>query len=78
MQKSQTIIRRGLLPVLRDKWRGANRRLLAAMICYCILALVALIALTPVRSSDEKFLLGMALFVIVFLAVKTLAHSRDR
>ena len=43
-----------------------------------ILALVALIALTPVRSSDEKFLLGMALFVIVFLAVKTLAHSRDR
>ena len=59
------------------KMRSVNRRLLLAMICYCILALVALFVLLPVRSSNEGFLLGLVLFVFAFLAIKTLVHSQD-
>jgi lipopolysaccharide export LptBFGC system permease protein LptF len=63
--------------LLRNKFRAANRRLIIAMSCYCMIALAALFALLPARSSDEQFLLGLVLFVIGFLAIKTLVHSQD-
>jgi hypothetical protein len=69
--------RKLLISQLREKMNAANRRLLTAMACYGILALVALIVLTPVRTSNEKFLLGLVLFVFAFLAVKTIVHSKD-
>jgi len=69
--------RKGLLSRLRDKMGTANRRLILAMACYCVLALAALFVFLPARSSHERFLLGLVLFVIAFLAVKTLVHAHD-
>lgn len=66
-----------LLSKLRGKMSGVNRRLIIAMACYCILALIALFALLPVRSSREGFLLGLVLFIFAFLAIKTLVHGED-
>jgi len=69
---------KALLSLWRNKWRAANRRLILAMSCYCIIALAALLVLLPARSSDERFLIGMVLFIIAFLAIKTLVHSQDK
>jgi hypothetical protein len=66
-----------LFSQLRKRFKASNRRLLAAMACYGILALVALAVLLPARSSNEKFLLGMVLFLFAFLAIKTIVHSQD-
>ncbi len=68
---------KSLLSILRNKWRTANRRLILAMACYCVLALMALFTLLPAPSSHERFLLGLVLFVIAFLAIKTIVHSQD-
>lgn len=65
------------LSQLRDKLKTSNRRLLIAMACYGVLALIALTVLLPVRSSNEGFLLGMVLFLFAFLAIKTIVHSQD-
>ena len=51
--------------------------MIIAMACYCILALIALFVLSPVRNSQEGFLLGLVLFVFAFLALKTLIHAQD-
>ena len=71
------MVRKPLLLFLREKMSAANRRALIAMACYGILALIALIVLLPVRSSNEAFLLGLVLFIFAFLAIKTLVHSED-
>lgn len=68
---------KALLSILRKKRRTANRRLILAMACYCVLALMALFTLLPAPSSHDRFLLGLVLFVIAFLAIKTLVHSQD-
>jgi hypothetical protein len=68
---------KALLSMLRSKWRSGNRRLILAMACYCALALMALITLLPAPSSHDRFLLGLVLFVIAFLAIKTFVHSQD-
>jgi hypothetical protein len=72
-----SMIRRQGTPLFRLKLAVANRRLLAAVACYCILILVALYALLPVRSSDEGFVLGVLLLIFAILIVKTLAHGED-
>jgi len=54
-----------------------SRRLLMAMVCYGGLILAALYLLLPVRSSNEKFILGATLLVFALLIVKTIAHSQD-
>ena len=59
------------------KMKSANRRMLAALACYCILIGIALYALTPARTYHERFLLGLVLFVFALLIVKTLVHSGD-
>lgn len=66
-----------LLSLLREKIKKANRRLLVAMACYVALILVALYALLPARSSQDRFLLGVVLLVFALLIVKTLAHAED-
>jgi hypothetical protein len=58
--------------------RKANWRLLAAMICYSVLILVALYALLPVRTSNEAFVLAVLLLFFALLIIKTLAHSEDQ
>jgi len=68
---------KALLSILLEKWRMGNRRLILAMACYCILALMALFTLLPAPSSQDRFILGFVLFVIAFLAIKTLVHSQD-
>jgi len=71
------MVPKALLSTLRGKISAAKRRLILAMVCYCILALIALFVLSPVRNSQERFLLGLVLFVFAFLAIKTLIHARD-
>jgi hypothetical protein len=71
------MVRKPMLSLLREKMNNANRRLLIAMACYGILALISLIVLLPVRSSNDAFLLGLVLFIFAFLAIRTLAHSQD-
>jgi len=71
------MIGRFISNLLRGKAKTANRRLLLAMACYCILILAALWVLLPVRSSNEGFLLGLVLCVFAVLIIKTLVHSGD-
>jgi hypothetical protein len=60
-----------------EKIRALNRRLIIALVCYLILIVVALYAFLPVRSSYDRFLLGLVLCVFAILIVKTIAHSED-
>lgn len=56
--------------MIPQKFKGANTRLVAAMACYAILALIALFAL-------DGFLRSVVLFFFAILAVKTMVHSKD-
>ena len=58
--------------------KKANRRLLAAMICYGVLILAGLYALLPARTSNEAFILVVLLLVFALLIIKTIAHSEDQ
>jgi hypothetical protein len=62
---------------MREKVRLANRRLLIAMTCYLVLIGIALYALLPARTKDDRFLLLIVLAVFTFLIIKTLAHADD-
>jgi hypothetical protein len=66
-----------LLTMLYEKIRTSNGRLMAALACYAAIIAIALYAFLPIRSSQERFLLGGVLFVIALLILKTLVHSRD-
>ena len=57
--------------------KGTNRRLIIAMACYLVLILVALYGLLPVRTSNDRFVLGCVLLVFALLIVKTLVHAGD-
>jgi len=54
-----------------------SRKLIVAISCYGVLILAALYFLLPVRTSNEKFILGVVLAVFALLIVKTIAHSDD-
>ena len=71
------MVLKALLSILLKKLRMVNRRLILAMACYCVLALMTLFTLLPAPSSHDRILLGLVLFVIAFLAIKTLVHSQD-
>ncbi len=58
------------LPLLQEKFRTANRRLLVAMACYCVLIGIAAFAL-------DGFLRTAVLFYFAILVIKTLAHSDE-
>ena len=71
------MIQNALLSRLREKLKSANRRLLAAMVCYAILILIVLAEFLPVQSANDRFLLGVLLFVFALLIIKTLAHAGE-
>jgi len=62
---------------LRAKLKGASPRLFMALTCYLILILVALYGLLPVRTPNDRFVLGFVLLVFALLIVKTIIHARD-
>jgi len=62
--------RTGWWPQLRERLRTANRRLLAALLCYLVLILAAVFLL-------DGFLRFMVLFLFAILVVKTIAHAED-
>ena len=66
-----------LLSLLAEKLKGPNRRVWIALVCYAILIATALYVLLPVRSQEERYLLGFVLCVFAILIFKTLRHARD-
>jgi len=63
--------------LVREKIKNTKSRVLIAMACYCALILAALLSLLPVRSSQDRFLLGAVLSVFAILIIKTLVHAKD-
>jgi hypothetical protein len=59
-----------LLPVLREKIKTANHRLIVAMCCYLVLILTAVLML-------DGFLRAVVLFTAAIFIVKTFAHAAD-
>jgi hypothetical protein len=59
-----------LLPVLREKIKTANHRLVVAMCCYLVLIVAAVLML-------DGFLRAMVLFIFAILIVKTFVHAAD-
>ena len=66
-----------LLSVLREKMKRMNRRVCVAMACYGVLIAIALYGLLPIRTKEEKYILGLVLFIFALLISKTLFHAKD-
>ena len=62
---------------VREKIKSADRRLIVAMLCYAVLIGIVLAIFLPIRSSNDRLLLGTVLLVFALLIVKTLAHAGD-
>jgi hypothetical protein len=62
---------------MREMSAPGKRRLLYAMICYLALIGVALYALLPIRTDDERKVLAMVLVVFTLLIIRTLAHAAE-
>jgi hypothetical protein len=62
---------------LRAKLKGASPRLFIALACYLVLILIALYGLLPVRTSNDRFVLGFVLLVFALLIVKTIIHTGE-
>ncbi len=62
---------------LFTKLKTANRKLIVALACYCVLIGIALYTLLPARTYHEQFILGLVLVVFALLIFKTLIHSED-
>jgi len=60
---------------LRDKIKRVPSRLLIALGCYLVLVIVGLYVLLPVRSQEDRFLLGIFLAVFAILAWKSIVHA---
>jgi hypothetical protein len=71
------MIHRTFLSQVREKIKSADRRLAAAMLCYAVLIGIVLAVFLPIRSANDRFLLGTVLLVFALLIVKTLAHAHD-
>ena len=65
-----------ILTKLREKINGPHGRLIAALACYFVLIMAALVVLLPVRTSHDRFVLGFVLALFAILIVKTIAHSQ--
>jgi hypothetical protein len=65
------------LVYLRARLKGAGPRLFIALACYLVLILIALYELLPVRTSNDRFILGFVLLVFALLIVKTIVHAKD-
>jgi hypothetical protein len=67
---------KSVLSLLVEKVKSANRRALFGMVCYLALVGVALYVLLPIRTQEERYLLGFVLFIFCLLIFKTLIHAR--
>jgi hypothetical protein len=67
---------KSVLSLLIEKVKCANRRVLFAMVSYLALIGVALFVLLPVKTQEERYLLGFVLFIFCLLIFKTLIHAR--
>jgi hypothetical protein len=56
---------------------AANRKLIAALVCYAVILGLALYVLLPARTSDEQFILGSVLLVIAILTSKTISNRNS-
>jgi hypothetical protein len=63
---------------ISEKTKTWNRRLLAEIACYLVLAGIALYVLLPIRTKDDLFLLIMVLVVFTYLILKTLHQAEDK
>jgi len=52
--------------------------MLIALGCYLVLIVVGLYFLLPVRSQEDRFLLGIFLAVFAILALKTIVHANKK
>jgi hypothetical protein len=59
-----------LLPVLLEKIKTANHRLVVAMCCYLAIIVTAVLML-------DGFLRAMVLFISAIFIVKTIVHASD-
>jgi len=58
-----------------EKIKQLPARLLIALGCYLVLVIVGLYVLLPVRTQEDRFLLGIFLAVFAILALKTVIHA---
>ncbi|MBN2320121.1 MAG: hypothetical protein JXR49_13645 [Acidobacteria bacterium] len=63
---------------LREKIKRLPPRMLIALGCYLVLIIVGLYFLLPVRSQEDRFLLGIFLAVFAILALKTIVHANKK
>ncbi len=63
------------LSLIVRKIKTTNRRALFGILCYLVLLGIALYVLLPVRTSEERYLLGFVLFVFTVLIFRTLLHA---
>jgi hypothetical protein len=54
-----------------------HRKMIIAMACYAVLIAVAVYALLPVRTSNDRFILGFVLCVFAILIFKTIIHAAE-
>ncbi len=62
---------------MRGKINSPNGRLILALCCYVALIALALVALLPVRTSHERFVLAFVIAFFAILIVKTI-RFRDK
>jgi uncharacterized BrkB/YihY/UPF0761 family membrane protein len=62
---------------MSEKLKTAKGRLFAVIACYAVLLAIALYALLPARTSNERFLVGTVIAVFVLLFIKTMKHADD-
>ncbi len=58
-----------------EKIKQLPPRLLIALGCYLVLVIVGLYVLLPVRTQEDRFLLGIFLAVFAILAWKSIVHA---
>ncbi len=49
-----------------------NKKLIIGLACYAVLIAIAVYALQPIRTSNDRFLLGFVLCFFAILIVKTI------
>ena len=57
-------------------WR-ARRKLIVALACYLVLILIALYGLLPVRTANDRLVLGFVLCVFTVLIIKSIIHAAE-
>jgi hypothetical protein len=62
----------------REKIKELPPRLLFALGCYLVLLIAGLFVLLPIRSQEDRYVLGFFLAVFCIFAWKTFVHANKR